>query len=81
VPSTLHQFLMQWVGDGVEVVHGDVSACVAVADSPAMDSHENFKCLTSLDLSNLKLIDSTKDGFATVVMKPIVDQARTSLLI
>jgi hypothetical protein len=81
VPSTLHQFLIQWVGDEVEIVHGDASACVAVVDSSIMDNHENLKCLTSLDLSNLKLIDSTKDGFATVVMKPIVDQAGTSLSI
>jgi hypothetical protein len=81
VPSTLHQFLIQWVGDEVEIVHGDASASVAVADSSTMDNHENLKCLTSLDLSNLKFIDSTKDGFATVVMKPIVDQARSSLSI
>jgi hypothetical protein len=53
VLSTLHQFLIQWVGDEVEVVHGDSSACVAVADSSTMDNHENIKCLTSLDLSNL----------------------------
>jgi hypothetical protein len=33
VPSTLHQFLIQWVGDEVEIVHGDTSACIAVADS------------------------------------------------
>jgi hypothetical protein len=46
-----------------------------------MDNHENHKCLTGLDLSNLRLIDSTRNGFATVVMKTIVDQARTSLLI
>jgi hypothetical protein len=44
-----------------------------------MDNHENLKCLNSLDLSNLKLIDSTKDGFATVIMKPIVDQAGNSI--
>jgi hypothetical protein len=80
VPSTLHQLLIQWVGDEVEIVHGDASACVAVADSSTMENH-NLKCLTDLDLSNLKLIDSTKDGFATVVMKPIVDQAGTSLSI
>jgi hypothetical protein len=79
--STLHQFLIQWVGDEVEVVHGDASACVAVADSFTMDSYENLKCLTGLDLSNLKLIDSTKDGFAIVLMTPIVDQAGASLLI
>jgi hypothetical protein len=81
VPSALLQFLIQCVGDEVEIVHGDASACVAAADSSTMDNHENLKCLTALDLSNLKLIDSTKDGFATFVMKPIIDQARTSLLI
>jgi hypothetical protein len=81
VPSTLHQFLIQWVGDEVEIVHGDASACVAMADSSTMDNHENLKCLTSLDLSNLKPIDSTKDGFATVVMKQIANQARTSVSI
>jgi hypothetical protein len=81
VPSTLHQFLIHWVGDEVEIVHGDASACVAVAGSSTMDNYENLKCLTGLDLSDLKLIDSTKDGFATVVMKPIIDQARATLSI
>jgi hypothetical protein len=81
VPSTLHQFLIQWVGDEVEIVHGDASTCVAVADSSTLDNHENLKCLTGLDLSNLKLIGSTKDSFATVVMKPIIDQARTTFSI
>jgi hypothetical protein len=81
VPSTLHQFLIQWVGDEVEVVHSDTSACVVVTDSSTMDNHENLKSLTGFDLSNLRIVDSTKDGLATVVMKPIVDQARTSLLI
>jgi hypothetical protein len=52
-----------------------------VADSFTIDNYENLKCLTGLDLSNLKLIDSTKDGFATVVMRPIVDQAGVSLFI
>jgi hypothetical protein len=81
VPSTLHQFLIQWVGDEVEIVHGDASACVAVADNFTMDNYENLRCFTGLDLSDLKLIDSTKDGFATVVMRPIVDQAGASLLV
>jgi hypothetical protein len=62
VSSTLYQFLIQWVGDKVVFVHGDASACVAVADSPIMNNHENRKCLTGLELSNLKLIYSTKDG-------------------
>jgi hypothetical protein len=33
VPSTLHRMLLQWVGDDVEQVHADASACIAVADA------------------------------------------------
>jgi hypothetical protein len=29
VPSTLHQCVMQWVGDRVEVVEADDTICVA----------------------------------------------------
>jgi hypothetical protein len=36
VPSTLHQMLLQWVGDEVEQVHVDASACIAVADAPVL---------------------------------------------
>jgi hypothetical protein len=32
VPSTLHQFFIQWVGEEVEIVHADVSACIDMAD-------------------------------------------------
>jgi hypothetical protein len=31
IPSTLHQFLIQWVGNNIEVVHADTSTCVAMA--------------------------------------------------
>jgi hypothetical protein len=33
IPSALHQFLIQWVSDDVEVIHADTSTCVAMADS------------------------------------------------
>jgi hypothetical protein len=33
IPSTLHQFLIQWVGNDVEVVHMDTSASIAMANS------------------------------------------------
>jgi hypothetical protein len=43
VPSTLHQFLIQWVGEEVEIVHADVSACVSTTDSSSW-SHYNIMC-------------------------------------
>jgi hypothetical protein len=33
VPSTLHQCLIQWVGNQVEVVEADNILCVTVAES------------------------------------------------
>jgi hypothetical protein len=33
VPSTLHQMLLQWVGDDVEQVHVEASACISMADT------------------------------------------------
>jgi hypothetical protein len=35
IPSTLQQFLIQWIDDEVEVVHADVSAYIALADGTA----------------------------------------------
>jgi hypothetical protein len=35
VPSTLHQFLIQWIDDEIEVVHTDASAYIALADATA----------------------------------------------
>jgi hypothetical protein len=33
VPSSLHQFLIQWVGDAIEIMHSDSLADVATADA------------------------------------------------
>jgi hypothetical protein len=61
IPSTLHQFLIQWVGDDIEVVHADTSACVAMADS-SIWTHEDVKCLSGLDLSDYDFLSVSKDG-------------------
>src|SRR6185437_4426288 len=45
VPSSLHQFLIQWIGDEVEVVHGDASSFIGIADSEFVGAHDNIKCL------------------------------------
>jgi hypothetical protein len=33
VSSTLHQFLIQWINDEIEVVHADASAYIVLADA------------------------------------------------
>jgi hypothetical protein len=53
IPSTLHQMLIQWIGDDVEQVHADVSACIAVADAPVLWTYETATCLTWVDFYRL----------------------------
>jgi hypothetical protein len=71
VPSTLHQFLIQWIGDEVEVVHGDTSSFVATTDSNSIGANDNIKCLSGLDLSDYEVISCTKDGFVPATLKPV----------
>jgi len=71
VPSSLHQFLIQWVGDDVEVVHVDSSAYVATADAPSLGGHDGIACLFGHDLSDFWFIRVTKEGFVPVSLKPI----------
>jgi hypothetical protein len=73
VPSTLHQMLIQWVDD-VEVVHGDNSACVVVADSRSIGVHDYVKCLSCLDLSDYEFVSCSNNGFIPAVIKPFDNQ-------
>ena len=43
VPSTMHQCLVQWIGDKIEVVPGDSSYIIASAES---DTYERTKCIS-----------------------------------
>jgi hypothetical protein len=73
ISSTLHQFLIQWVGDDVEVVHADTSACVAMGDS-SIWTHNNVKCFLRLDLSDYDFLSVSKDGFVPVHVKPVENE-------
>jgi hypothetical protein len=73
VPSTLHQFLIQWVGEKVEIVHADVLACVATVDSLSW-THYSIKCLSGQDISDCDFVSVSKDGFIPVSVKPVDDR-------
>ena len=60
MPSSLHQFPIQWIGDEIEVVHGDASSFIATADSEFIGAHDNIKCLLGLDLTDYDLISCTR---------------------
>jgi hypothetical protein len=69
VPSTLHQMLIQWVDDELEVVHGDNSAFVAVVDSHSIGIHDDVKCLSGLDLSDYEFVSCSNNGFIPTIIK------------
>ena len=71
VPSSLHQFLIQWVGDAIEAVHSDSSTDVAAVDAPTLGGHDDIACLSSRDLSSFEFISVTRQGFVPVSLKLI----------
>ena len=73
VPSTMHQFLIQWVEDEVEIIYADASACVALADAMMVDwQHPEATCLTGRnDLPEFDFLSATKNGFVPIMLKPI----------
>ena len=71
VPSTLHQQLVQWVDDEVEVIPADESACIALADSLVDWQHSSATCLSGHDLSGFDFLSATRDGFVPVTLKPV----------
>jgi hypothetical protein len=71
IPSTLHQMLIQWVGDDVEQVHADGSTCIAVADAPVLWTYEIATCLIGVDFSDYQFISIDKKHFIPVMLEPM----------
>jgi hypothetical protein len=69
IPSTLHQFLIQWIDDEVEVVHMDVSAYIALADVTADWQHGSTQCLLGKDLTSYDFFSISKYGFVPVFVQ------------
>jgi hypothetical protein len=63
VPSTLHQFLIKWIDDEIEVVHADTSAYIALADATADWQHGGAQCLSGRDLTGYDFLSVSKEGF------------------
>jgi hypothetical protein len=69
VPSTLHQFLIQWIDDEIEVVHADVSAYIALADATTNWQHGSAQCLSRKDLTGYNFLSISKEVFVPVSVK------------
>jgi hypothetical protein len=76
VPSTLHQCVIQWIGDEVEVVQANEEVCVAVAESQVDILGEKMECLSGKDLIGYDYTSVGKDGFGLISVKPEIDVTR-----
>jgi hypothetical protein len=72
VPSTLHQCVIQWIGNEVEVIKADESVCMAVTKLQEGLQEGEVKCLTGRDLSEYDYISVGRDGFVPVNVKPTI---------
>jgi hypothetical protein len=76
VLSTLHQCVIQWIGDEVEVVQANQDLYITVAESQADIQEGNMKCLTSMDLTGYDYVSIDKDGFVPISVKLVIGATR-----
>jgi hypothetical protein len=72
VYSTLHQCVVQWVGNEVEIIKADDSACVALTESQGDLQEGEVRCLMGRDLSDYDYVSVSTSGFVPVSVKPMV---------
>jgi hypothetical protein len=70
IPSTLHQFLIQWIDDKIEVVHVNTSTYIALADATADWQHGSTQCLSGKNLTDYDFLSVSNDGFVPVSVQP-----------
>ncbi|KAK1612562.1 hypothetical protein QYE76_036235 [Lolium multiflorum] len=66
IPSTMHQCVIQWDGDEVEVVHADDSAEISTAGMNAWET-AGQEPLSGINLDDCERIDVTKNGVRLVL--------------
>jgi hypothetical protein len=69
----MHQFLIQWIDDVVEIVYSDSSAEVDTTDAPKPRGHDAIDCLSGRDLSSYKFISVTRQGGFIPVSLKLID--------
>jgi hypothetical protein len=72
VPSTLHQCVIQWVGDDVEVVQADEDVCIAMTETQVDIQGGKMMCLTGRDLLGYDYISVSKNGFVPISVNPTI---------
>jgi hypothetical protein len=72
IPSTMHQCLIQWDGDEVEVVYADDSAEISHAAMSIWDA-EDQEPISGISLEGCDRIEATKNGVRLVLSTGLMD--------
>jgi hypothetical protein len=66
IPSTMHQCLIQWDGDEVEVVHADDSIEISLAAMSVRDT-EDQELISGISLKGCDRVEATKNNVRLVL--------------
>ncbi|KAK1683114.1 hypothetical protein QYE76_043962 [Lolium multiflorum] len=66
IPSTMHQCIIQWDGDEVEVVHADDSIDISLAAMNIWEANDQ-EPLSGINLDDCERIEATKNGVRLVL--------------
>jgi hypothetical protein len=69
IPSTLHQLLIQWIDDEIEIVHVNVSAYITLVDATTDWQHGSTQCLSEKDLTGYYFLSVSKNAFMPVYVQ------------
>jgi hypothetical protein len=72
IPSTMHQCLIQWDGDEVEVVHADDSTEVSHAAMSVWDA-EDQEPISEISLEGCDRVEATKNGVRLLLSTGLTD--------
>ena len=74
----MHQVLIQWNEDDVEVIRADTSAIVNRAGPKANWPYEEARCLSGTTLSDADFLSVSKQGFA-MIQKELIPADRAEV--
>jgi hypothetical protein len=72
IPSMMHQCLIQWDGDEVEVVHADDSIEISLAAMSVWDA-EDQELISGISLEGCDRVEATKNGVRLVLSTDLTE--------
>jgi hypothetical protein len=75
IPSMMHQCLIQWDGDKVEVVHADDSIEISLAAMSVWDT-EDEEPISGINLEGCDRVEATKNGVRLVLSTGLTESTK-----